>query len=121
MQAFDQVLQRQTTVRATVLLVRVELGSRLAERRQEEIRVVTEATGTARNIDDLAVPLTFGDDRLRVVGVAHENEDADVVGAAVGLACEIGNQLLVIARIGLGLTGKACRVHTGRPAKGVYA
>ena len=44
-----------------------------------------ETAVAARRVDDLAVPFAFGDDRLRIVGVTHEDQHTDVVRAPVRL------------------------------------
>src|SRR5215831_4493176 len=85
-----------------VLLALLELGGRLVEIAQVEMRVVAEAVGAARLRQDLARPARLGDDRLRVLGVAHQHNHAVVVGAPVVLAVQQGDQLLVVAQI-LGL------------------
>lgn len=46
------------------------------------------------------MPLAFGNDGLRVVGVANENQHTDIVRTLVGMGCEIGNELLIVALIG---------------------
>ena len=53
------------------------------------------------------MPFAFGNDRLRIVGAAAEHEQADEVGATVGLAGQVGEQLFVVAGIRFRLAGIA--------------
>ena len=39
---------------------------------KQEIRIVAKAALAAWRIDDFAMPLTFGDERLRIIGTADE-------------------------------------------------
>ena len=56
---------------------------------QVEMRVVAEAVGSGSFCLPLSAPDAFGDDGLRVVFVADEDEDADVVAAFVGFVGEV--------------------------------
>ena len=51
-----------------------------------EMRIVAETVRAARSGDDFPVPAAFGDQRLGIVGVAHQHDHAVVVRAAVA-AC----------------------------------
>ena len=56
---------------------------------QVEMRVVAETVGSCGFCLPLSAPYAFGDDGLRVVFVADEDEDADVVAAFVGFVGEV--------------------------------
>ena len=62
--------QTQRAVAYAVLLGRRKLGRGLAERVQQEQRIVAEAIGAARCSRDLAAPDAFGDERPRIFGMA---------------------------------------------------
>ena len=106
-----------TTVRNAVLGFGVEFGGGLAEFRYEEQRVVAEAAFATQGRQDFAVPFAFGDQRLRVFGVAHQHDDRDKMGAPVRVAAEIGEQLFIVAGVGFRLAGIACRIDAGGAAE----
>ena len=56
---------------------------------QVKMRVVAETVGSCGFCLPLAAPDAFGDDGLRVVFVADEDKDADVVAAFVGFVGEV--------------------------------
>jgi hypothetical protein len=53
------------------------------------------------------MPFAFGDDRLRIVGMAHQHQHGDVVCAAIGDPGKVGQQLRVVARVGFRLAAIA--------------
>src|SRR5450432_4618642 len=79
-EAPDVVHERQhlpcskRAVTVGVLCRGVELGYRLAERRNEDERVVAEAGFAARRFGDLGRPATGGDERLGIVGAAQRDQ-----------------------------------------------
>ena len=60
---------------------------------------------------DLAVPLAFGDEGLRIISMAHEDEQGDIVRPSVALLGEFGQQAFIVARIGFRFARIACRMH----------
>ena len=64
------------------------------------MRVVTEAVASGRLLLPLPVPYAFGNQRLRVVGMAHQNQHANVIHGTVGLSGQISAQFVVVGRIG---------------------
>ncbi len=62
----DQRAHRVAAMRQLVLPLERQLGRREAGRRIEEVRVVAEAAVAARRVDDRAVPVALGDDRLGI-------------------------------------------------------
>ena len=67
----------------------VKLGGGAIVFGQVEMRVVAETVGPCGFCLPLSAPDAFGDDGLRVVFVADEDEDADVVAAFVGFVGEV--------------------------------
>ena len=65
-QALEQRAQRLAAVRDEVLLRERQLGAGEPRRLVEEMRVVAEAAGAARRVDDAAVPRALGDHRLGI-------------------------------------------------------
>ena len=63
------------------------------------------------------MPFAFGDQRLRVTGVPDEYDDGDEVGRPVGVAAQFGKQLGIVAGVGFGVAGVACRMHPRRAAE----
>ena len=116
---FDEAGERLAAVREAVLFDGVEFGRGDAALGQEEQRVVAEAAVTAVVVDDRAVPFAFGDDRLRVVGVADEDDQRNEVRTPIGLSGEVGEQLFVVARIGFGFAGVARRIDARRAAEAI--
>src|SRR5207248_8559888 len=84
MQELEELAQRSRAMADAVLLRRRKLGRGLAERRQQEQRVVTEAVGAARRARDLTAPDAFGNQWPRVLGRAHEDHQAAVIRRALG-------------------------------------
>ena len=78
------------------------------------MRVVAEATGAARCIDDRAMPDPLRDQRLRIRGVPREHEHAVIVRAAVGHAAQRVDQRDVVACIGRRLAGEPRAAHARR-------
>jgi hypothetical protein len=113
-QLVGQFAQGLAAVRNGVLLILAEFGTGLAEFRDKEIGVVAEAALSAWGVDDFAVPAALGDQRLGVVGIAHQHHHAVVVRAAAGLPREGGDELFVVARIGFRLARIAGGIHAGR-------
>ena len=68
---------------------RMKLGGGATVFGQIEMRVVAEAVCTCGFCLPLSAPDAFGDDGLRVVFVADEDEDADVVATFVGFVGEV--------------------------------
>ena len=95
-----------------------ELGRGAPEVGQKEVRVVAEPAGAARRVDHLALPAALGDQRLGVVGVADEHDDAVIVCAAVGSILQQRDELRVVALVGLRLAGKPRRMHAGLAVEG---
>jgi hypothetical protein len=79
-----------------------QFGRGLFQRRHEEQRVVAEAARAARRRQDLAVPLALGDERLRVVGVAHQHQHAVEMGAAVADAGSSASSFALLRASDLG-------------------
>ncbi|MPN26055.1 hypothetical protein SDC9_173477 [bioreactor metagenome] len=107
-------------MRAPVLLGGVEFRRGGAGVRQEEIRVVAKTAQATWHVEDFAVPFAFSDDRLRVVGAAHEDQEADEVRLAFSHlreGGEVGEQLLVVARVGFRFAGIAGGKDTGGAAE----
>ncbi len=90
-----------------VLFRRRKFRGRQVPVADKEIGIVAKAAVAARRVDDPAVPFAFGDDGLRIVGMADEDEDANVMGAPVGLAGQIGGQFRVVAVVGFRFPGIA--------------
>ena len=93
-QTADQFLHGQAAMRELVLDRTIQFGRSLAVGRNIEQWVVAEAVGAALGGENFAVPFAFGDDRLRVVGGAHQHQDAGKMGAPVALAGQIGKVFL---------------------------
>src|SRR5882672_5744053 len=90
----DELLQRDAAVTDAVLVNGIELRGRLAELPDQEQGIVAEAVRAARRACNLAVPQTFGDERIPVFGIFHQHHDTDVVCAStVGKICQ---QLAVV-------------------------
>ena len=102
---------------SSFLRLRRQLGTGEARRGIEKIRVVAEAAAAARRIDDRPVPAPVGEDWLGIGRMAHQHQHAVVMGATIGHACELGDELRVVARIGLRIAGVARRLHAGRAAQ----
>ena len=90
-------------------------GSGAAVACGDKERVVAEAAVAARVKGNRAVPQALRDERQRVVGVAQVNDEADVIGAAVGDVFQRGEQFAVVARIAL--TAVTRGIDAGRAAK----
>jgi hypothetical protein len=116
-QTLDQLLHGLTAVRNPVLGFGIEFGAGLAEFRQVEHRVIAEAAFAAQFGQDLAVPLAFGDQRLRVVGVADEDDDRDEMGGAVGVGAELGKQFFIVALVRFRLAGVTGGINARRAAE----
>ena len=82
-EAVEQVAHGGAAVAEGVLQCRIQLGGGLLEFGQPEQRVVAEAALAARGGEDLGVPLAVGDQRARVLGVAHEHHGRVEVGCAL--------------------------------------
>ena len=82
---------------------RTKLGGGATMFGQIEMRVVAEAVCTCGFCLPLSVPDAFGDDGLRVVLVADEDEHADVVTAFIVFIGKIGRQFGVVCGIGFGV------------------
>ena len=67
----------------------VKLGGGAVVFGQVEMRVVAEAVSSCGFCLPLSAPDAFGNDGLRVIFVADEDEDADVVAAFVGFVGEV--------------------------------
>ena len=74
-----------------------QFGPGLAELWNQDIGVVTEAALATWCIDDFTMPLAFRDEGLRIIGMAHQHQYGDIVGAAIGDAGKVGNQFGVFA------------------------
>src|ERR1041385_3658994 len=79
---------RLAAMRAIVLPRRRKLGSGEPRFGIQEMRVVAETAGTARGVDDRAVPAALGQNRLGILAVAHQRQHAVIMRAAIGLAGE---------------------------------
>src|SRR5205085_4290338 len=108
MQQLEKPARGERAVADAVLLGRGELGGGLAERRQQEQRVVAEAVAAAGRARDLAAPEAFGDERPRIVRAAQEHHHAAIVGAAA--LAEAREEFRLIARIALVAAARAARV-----------
>ena len=117
----DETGKGLAAVREAVFFGGVEFSRGYAALGQEEQRVIAKSPLTTVFVDDGAVPFAFGNDRLRVVGMAHENDQRDKVGASVGLPSKVGKQLFVVAGVRLGFAGIACRINAGGTAEGFDA
>src|SRR5215472_5292561 len=82
-----------------VLDVGRELGDGLAERGNENERVVAEAAVAARRIEHLEVPAADREQRLGVVGAAHRDDRADEARAAIGDAAQAVDQERVVGSV----------------------
>src|SRR6516165_7406473 len=60
-EANDKVTDRLPAMRQRILLLKRQLGAGEARFVVDEVRVVTEASGAARRVDDCAVPRAIGD------------------------------------------------------------
>src|ERR1017187_3401374 len=106
-QLLDQAGHGAAPMGDDVLFLGGEVGGGAAPFRQPKVGIVAKAASAFRSVDDLAVPLALGDDRLGVVGMADEDQDAAVMGAAGGLTRQVGNEFVIIAPVRLGLAGVA--------------
>ena len=79
LQLRQQTAQRLAAMTALVFVLGAELGRRQAERRQQKVRIVAKAVFPARGVDNLTRPATLRDQRLRVLGMAHQHDDAGVM------------------------------------------
>ena len=104
-------------MRQAVLGGGVEFGGGTVEIPHIEQRVIAEAALAARLGQDLAMPFALGDQRLRIVGMADENDDRDEVGGAVAMRAKFGEQLLVVAGIRFRLAGVARGMDAGSAAE----
>ena len=86
---FQQFPQRLSPVAFGVFDIGVKLGGGAVVFGQVEMRVIAETVGSCGFCLPLSAPDAFGDDGLRVVFVADEDEDADVVAAFVGFVSEV--------------------------------
>src|SRR5690606_24806682 len=77
-----QQCHRLAAVADAVLDGRVEFGGGEVVFRVQEHRVVAEAVGSARCVQDAAFPAALGDQRLRIFGVAQQDEGTAEAGAA---------------------------------------
>src|SRR3546814_3067175 len=73
-QLLAQGREREAAVADAVLQRRIEFGRRPAALGIEEHRVVAEPAVAAPRVQDAAVPAAFGDQRLRVFGVAQQHD-----------------------------------------------
>ena len=82
---------------------RVKLGSGATMFGQIEMWIVAEAVCAGSLGLPLSAPDAFGDDGLRVVFVADEDEHADVVTAFIVFIGKIGRKFGIICSIGFGV------------------
>ena len=108
-------------MRQLVLPFERQLGGGEPGRRIEEVRVVAEAAGASRRVDDRPVPRALGDDRLGIGVVPQQRQHAGVMRAAVGDAGERRDQLRVVAGVGLRLARVARALHARRAAERAHA
>src|ERR1019366_7300670 len=99
LQLLQQHPQRLAAMADGVFLFALQLRTGLAELRQPEQRVVAEAAVAAGLQGDLAVPLALGDQRLRVVGMVQQHQNAVVMRAAISHPAHDLQQLFVVALI----------------------
>ena len=92
-------------MRTTVLLVWRQFGGSQVKVAQVKEWVVAETFVTTFRGQNFTMPFAFGDNRLRVVGVAHVNDDGYEMRLAFGAIAQFSEQLLVVARIAFGLVG----------------
>ena len=78
-------MQGLAPVRQGVFFRRRQLGHGFAQGREEEQGIVAEAPFAPGGGENFPVPFPFRDEGLGIVGVAHEDQQADVMGAPVGL------------------------------------
>ncbi len=85
----------------------------------QNMRIVAEATVAALFVNYLAVPFALGDQRLGIVGMAHQHQHAVIMRAAVGNALHLAQQFLVVAASDFGLSGIARGIarRARRPAR----
>ena len=89
---------------------------------QIEMRVVAKAVFACAFRLPLPTPDAFGDDGLRVVGMAHENQHANVVAGFVGMGRKLGADFGVVGGIGFGVVACVSRgMHTWCAAQRVDA
>ena len=78
---------------------------------QIKMRVVAKAVFACAFRLPLPAPNALGDDGLRIVGMAHQNQHANVVAGFVGMGRELGGCFGVVGGIGFGLARIARRMH----------
>ena len=89
--------------------------------RHEENRIVAEAALTARRTQQHSLPAPGGDQRQRIVGIAHRHHHAHEATTArvIGDCRSRQQKLLEIIRIARTATRVACRIDAGRAAQGI--
>src|SRR5208283_5603617 len=107
----DKGSHRLAAVRPFIFLRQRQLGAGHAALCVEKVRIVTEPFPTPGFIDDRPVPPAFGEYRLRVVRVPHQNEYAIIMRTAIGDPCKIGDELRIVAPIGTGSSRIACGLN----------
>ena len=78
---------------------------------QIKMRVVAKAVFACAFRLPLPAPNALGDDGLRIVGMAQQNQHANVVAGFVGMGRELGGCFGVVGGIGFGLARIARRMH----------
>src|SRR3954453_9089258 len=106
-QALEQPLHRLTTVADAIFFLHAQFGSCAPDGGDEKQRIVTEPAAAAGRAQNLAVPFTFSDDRLRILWRTEQYSDAVVVRAAALAGGKQLQQAVVVALIRLRLTGEA--------------
>lgn len=104
-----------------IFSLEIQLGGGQTELSIEEQRIVTEAPASSGRAEDFAPPFAAGNERLGVRCMPAQDQHAGVMRAPVGLAVQGGNKALVVARIRLGFSCEARRMHARRSAQGFDA
>src|SRR5438105_6868450 len=89
--------------------------------RVAKMRVVAKTASATRLIGNCPPPRSFGNQRLRIVGAAHQYQHAVVMRAPIRDPGEGGNQSGIVARVGFRIAGVARALHARRPVQRVDA
>jgi len=115
----DERRERLAAMTDLILTSHGQLGGRHPELGQQEIGIVAESTGAARIEDYFALPVPFGDQRLRIERVTNQHDHTIVVRGPHYPRAQQFDELFVIARVRTGITREARGVHAGCAIKRV--
>src|SRR5437868_777264 len=120
-QSRDQRSQRLAAMRHGILQFQRHLRAAHPALRVAKMRVVAKAASATRLIGNCPPPRSFGNQRLRIVGAAHQYQHAVVMRAPICDAGEGGNQSGIVARVGFRIAGVTRALHARRAGERVDA